>query len=147
MKHLLLSLALLLVLPALVTTRAQISAPPDQASGANGSPVPLAGPHWTEVFPGTNPSARAYHAMVYDAAAGKVVMFAGYGPTGYLSGTFLWNGHNWTQEQPKTHPSPRYWHSMAYDGGAKNVVLFGGFDTNFNYLNDTWVWNGSNWKQ
>src|SRR5271156_5658938 len=84
-------------------------------------------PKWTEVFPETNPSARISPAMVYDAAAGKVVLFAGLGPdANYLSGTFLWNGHNWTQEHPATHPSPRYSHSMAYDGGAKNVVLFGG---------------------
>jgi hypothetical protein len=47
-------------------------------------------------------------------------MFAGLGPNGVLSGTFLWNGHNWAQEKPKTHPSPRYFHSMAYDGGARN---------------------------
>ena len=104
-------------------------------------------PKWTEVFPGTNPIARDNSAMVYDAAAGKVVLFAGIGgpDAEYLSGTFLWNGHDWTQEHPKSHPSPRSWHSMAYDGGAKNVILFGGFDGGF--LQDTWVWNGSDWTQ
>jgi Kelch motif len=130
-KHFVRISSLLLMLGSLPAPAQLLSSPstPDNSST----------PTWTELFPGTNPSARYNHAMAYDAAAGKVVMFAGLGPSGYLSGTFLWNGHNWTQEQPKTHPSPRYWHSMAYDGGAKNVVLFGGFDPNFNHLNDTWV--------
>ena len=36
-------------------------------------------PKWTEMFPGTNPIARDNGAMVYDAAAGEVVLFAGIG--------------------------------------------------------------------
>jgi hypothetical protein len=74
MKHLTLSLAFLLVLTAPLATQAQIPAPP-----AN---IPM--PNWAEVFPGTNPSARAMAAMVYDAAAGKAVMFAGLGPNGNI---------------------------------------------------------------
>jgi hypothetical protein len=41
--------------------------------------------NWTEMFPGTDPITRDNGAMVYDAAAGKGVLFAGIGTRRQLS--------------------------------------------------------------
>lgn len=34
---------------------------------------------WVQVLPASNPGVRAFHAMAYDGARGKVVMFGGQG--------------------------------------------------------------------
>ncbi|MBN8553933.1 MAG: hypothetical protein J0L93_00635 [Deltaproteobacteria bacterium] len=94
------------------------------------------------------PSARTYHAMVYDVARRETVLFGGSDAvTGvsYSGETWVWNGSNWRLAS-KTGPSPRILHAMAYDKVRQRVVLFGGSDAS-GKLADTWEWNGSSWSQ
>ena len=90
--------------------------------------------------------------MAYDSATGNVVLFGGYGKTGYinnvgyLADTWAWNGTTWTQQSPVTSPPPRESASMAYDTVTGNLVLFGGLSAGGS-LADTWVWNGTTWTQ
>src|SRR5437773_1209062 len=51
------------------------------------------GSAWTQRA-SSGPSARAYHAMAYDAARGVTVLFSGY-PAG--ADTWEWNGSAWVQ--------------------------------------------------
>ncbi|MBI3892210.1 MAG: hypothetical protein HY303_11855 [Candidatus Wallbacteria bacterium] len=65
---------------------------------------------------GAVPAARSGHAMAYDAARGRVVVFGGQDSGGnYLGDTWEWDGGSWYQRSPATSPAPRALHSLAYD--------------------------------
>ncbi|PDV99609.1 Kelch repeat-containing protein [Candidatus Chloroploca asiatica] len=98
---------------------------------------------WT---PGEIPS-RYSHAMVYDAARQRIVLFGGNSGGGVLNDTWEWDGTNWLRITPAVSPPARHSHAMAYDAARQRVVLFGGFVSSMNYLNDTWEWDGTNWTQ
>lgn len=110
--------------------------------------VPVATVHaqtWTQLTPATSPSARSYHAMAYDVARQKIILFGGQGSGGGpLNDTWEWDGSSWIQRSPATSPSPRFAHAMAYDSTRQKIVLFGGTDGQ-NRPTDTWVWDGSDW--
>jgi hypothetical protein len=96
-----------------------------------------------------NPPASSAHAMAYDAAHGKVVLFGGVGDwVNYLGDTWLWDGASWERVaggEGEAHPPARIYHVMAYDENRGVVVLFGGKDDSWNDLYDTWEWDGSAW--
>jgi uncharacterized protein (TIGR03437 family) len=101
------------------------------------------GSNWTQKFPESHPPAQSAHAMVYDSAHGRAVMFS-------LNDTWLWDGTTWIP-YPPIGPSGRYGHAMAYDSAHSQVVLFGGADANNSSvatpLSDTWIWDGTTWAQ
>ncbi len=90
--------------------------------------------------------AREGHAMVYDEARQRVILFGGgYGAyTNSLNDTWEWDGERWTQRTPATSPPARWGHALAYDAARQRVVLFGGYADG--YLNDTWEWDGTRWR-
>ncbi len=107
------------------------------------------GNSWTEKLPLLSPSARAMHAMAYDAANGVVVLFGGWDGGGFLDDTWLWNGTQWSQvcDQPRCdRPSARQSHKMVYDSVRGVVVLYGGHNAGIT-LGDTWEWNGATWTE
>ena len=87
------------------------------------------------------PAARLGHAMAYDAARQRVVLFGGVDATSKLGDTWVWDGTFWTQVA-ETGPSPRVSHALAYDHAREQVVLFGGWTGN-TQMSDTWVWGRS----
>src|ERR1035438_4780537 len=109
------------------------------------------GTNWTQMSPTTSPPPRLGHAMAYDAAHGRVVLFGGYDPSDNgLNDTWLWDGSNWLQQSPATSPSVRGQHALAYDSAHGQVVLFAGYyksGIGQGPLRDTWTWNGFNWTQ
>ncbi len=107
---------------------------------------------WALRTPSSAPPPRAQHAMAYDAARGRVVMFGGItnGPTSTsgsvpLQDTWEWDGTNWTQALPAQSPSARRLHAMSFAATTGKTVLFGGEDNNTVTLADTWEWDGTNW--
>jgi IPT/TIG domain-containing protein/galactose oxidase-like protein len=106
------------------------------------------GTNWTQAAPATSPSARSGHAMVYDAARGRTVLFGGSDAFGNPSAeTWEWDGASWSNVTPATSPPARYFHDMAYDPIRARVVLFGGFIAFDSRVNDTWEWDGASWTQ
>ncbi len=112
------------------------------------------GATWVQRTPGTSPPARHGHAMAYDSARGRVVLFGGYyedlqGNSQYFADTWEWDGNTWVQRTPSGSPPARWGHAMAYDSARGRVVLFGGhyYDGTGRYLADTWEWDGDNWVQ
>jgi hypothetical protein len=99
-------------------------------------------PDWTQVTTAINPSARHEHAMAYDSARGRVVMFGG---SFQPNETWEYDGVNWTQVTTASSPSARYAPAMVYDSVRGKVVMFGGVAGN--WLNDTWEYDGVNWTQ
>jgi hypothetical protein len=100
------------------------------------------GQDWSQTA-AIGPSARTGHAMAYDSARGRVVLFGGSGGTSPPGDTWEWDGATWTM-RATTGPSPRSLHAMAYDSGRGVTVLFGG---NIPGLADTWEWDGNVWTQ
>ena len=106
----------------------------------------MAGLFWTQEQD-IGPSARAGHAMAFDAARHRVVLFGGDSlGSAFLADTWAWDGQFWTQEQD-IGPSARTGHQLAFDSSRSRVVLFGG-RTEATVLNgDTWEWDGQYWTQ
>jgi hypothetical protein len=101
---------------------------------------------WTQRFPATAPSPRAWHGLVYDPTRAVSVLFGGlYGwPVGE---TWEWNGSNWTNRVTATTPPPRFGHAMGVDHGRARVVMFGGVDATWTDLAETWEYDGTDWTQ
>ncbi len=94
------------------------------------------------------PAARRNHAMAFDAARGKVVLYGGLFETWeegetYFADTWEWDGSSWT-EIATSGPGPRAHHAMAYDSPRSRIVLFGGRDAG-GVKGDTWEFDGEAW--
>ncbi|MFC1609839.1 kelch repeat-containing protein [Myxococcota bacterium] len=114
-------------------------------AGVDGNTVlGTAGQRWRERARVTKPTSRMLHAMAYDSARGKVVLFGGY-DGGYVLDIWEWEGasRTWTNVTPGilVGPSTRCAHSLAYDSARDKVVLHGGW--NGPWLQDTWEWDGA----
>jgi outer membrane protein assembly factor BamB len=96
----------------------------------------------------TEPSARDFPAMAYDAADSEVVLFGGQGPAGALRDTWTFSSGAWTNLTAKLSlaPSARSGASFAYDRGDGALVLFGGRGTG-GVVNDTWEFQGGAWTR
>ena len=101
---------------------------------------------WTELRPpGDLPAKRSLQAMVYDSAAGQVLLFGG--GTGSASYKDVWaydlSADTWTEIDPSGRvPSARLGPSMVYDPDSGWVILFGGVDTREGQaVSETWVYD------
>ena len=95
------------------------------------------------------PSPRVQHAMAYDAARERVVMFGGVESESgsFAGGTWEWDGVRWRLAATDGPPA-RAGHAMAYDTARERVVLFGGRGgATLALLNDTWEWDGQQWRE
>ena len=122
-------------------------------SSAYGDTWAFDGADWTQAASGERPSARWRHAMAYDSARGKVVMFGGYDASStHLNDTWEFDGVNWAEVTPSgSSPSVRNSHAMAYDSARGKIVLSFGSQSvptsNGNLLVDTWEWDGARWTE
>jgi hypothetical protein len=96
------------------------------ASACNGDTWEFDGTDWT---PGSaGPGARCNHAMVYDAARARIVLFGG----GSSADTWEYDGASWSGPVSTTTTPPGGSDSaMSYDVARRRVVWFGS-------LGDTW---------
>ena len=99
---------------------------------------------WKELRSDDGPSGRDHHAMVYDRARGRIVVFGGWDGEGVVGDTWEWNG-KW-QRVGRNGPPARAAHAMAYDGKRGIAVLFGGRALEV-FFDDTWLWDGKEWSQ
>jgi len=98
--------------------------------------------------PTPRPPLRSNHALAYDVANARTVLFGGYGFQGaWLGDTWLWNGVAWTQATAPPAPPARLAHTMAYDSIRARTVLFGGALALGADADDTWEWDGAQWAQ
>jgi hypothetical protein len=111
---------------------------------------------WTKVAPKASPAKRMFHAMAYDSARQRVVMFGGqragsyhYPPKPPLTGTWEYDGSTWVRRSTAASPPVRTFHTMAYDAARGVVVMFGGSDNMIpaSAVDETWEYDGKNWKK
>ena len=88
------------------------------------------------------PPDRSGHGLAYDATAGRVILFGGWGSGGYLNDTWAYDcaTNSWTNRNPTNPPPARAYHALTYETTAGRVILFGGSSSG-GYLNDTWGYN------
>lgn len=117
-----------------------------------GTPIVLTGQgRWEDRTATLNPPPRKYHAMSYDTARGRLVLFGGNYDTGNRGDTWEWDGSRWYPINV-VGPVARNSHAMAYDAARGEVVLFGGTRTGGcdegagDLCAWTWTWNGSGWN-
>ena len=97
--------------------------------------------------PPQSPPVRLGHAMAYDQARNRTVLYGGTGLPGSLrNDTWEWDGTNWTQVLVSG-PGVRHSHAMAFLSQLNRVVLFGGEDRFGVLLGDTWTYDGTAWTQ
>jgi hypothetical protein len=106
---------------------------------------------------GSIPDVRSGHAMAYDLARKRVVLFGGVKQDGVYFGdtwTYFSDGTNgtWAQASLASGPSPRAGHEMAYDAQHQRVIMYGGLfvksGTNRDIseaMAETWEWDGGSW--
>jgi hypothetical protein len=100
---------------------------------------------WKQLAPSNAPSARYDHAMAYDSARGRTVLFGGFNGV-ELGDTWEFDGAQWMPVGGgTTGPGPRTGHSLAYGSAQGQMLLFGGEVQGTNYFGDTWNWSGSAW--
>jgi hypothetical protein len=107
------------------------------------------GTAWQSLATTPNPGQRLNHAMAYDSARQRVVLFGGslVPSTPFSAQTWEWNGAAWTLMAPSASPPGRQGGCMAYDAVRQRMVLFGGLNAAFAKMNDTWEYDGSTWVQ
>ncbi|MBL9030655.1 MAG: hypothetical protein JNM80_02985 [Phycisphaerae bacterium] len=100
---------------------------------------------WTPL-PGPGPSPRYSHAMAYDSARGKAVVFGGLVASSF-DDTWEFDSASgvWSERSPNTTPPARHWSSMEFDPTTGRSMLFAGF--NGERLADTWEWDGVDWTE
>ena len=109
---------------------------------------------WTERSEASAPAPRWGGAMVYDPAAGALVLFGGRNDTSFFNDTWEFNASGWSHVTTGPAPSPRYDFGMVYDSVLGGIVLFGGATgnvpagtfSNFVYYTDTWTFEGGHWS-
>ena len=110
------------------------------------------GTGWKQVAT-TGPQPRGWHAMAYDEARDKVVLYGGNTNWGKpaFDDTWEWDGTKWTKINSKG-PGGRSDFAMSYDSNQKKVILFGGqsvkdMGDNQTEFGDTWTWDGKVWTK
>lgn len=106
-----------------------------------GSPSGCMVTGWNLIPTPTSPGPRLQHAMAFDSARGKTVLYGG-----EVAGQGTWEYDGTWQQVFTPGIGDRYGHAMAYDSARGVTVLFGGRD-NFGIFNQTWEWNGVSWTQ
>jgi len=96
---------------------------------------------WTKRLDG-DPWVHDDQAMVYDAAAQKVLLVTD-------AGSVIWerDAVQWSRREADG-PPWRAGYAVAYDSARNRTVLFGGydfFDDEYTWFGDTWEWDGENW--
>lgn len=92
------------------------------------------------------PSARVGHAMTYDSARSRTLLFGGDSFSGaFLNDTWEWNGEYWTQTSD-IGPAPRRDHAMCFDSVRGAALVFGGASGQAPFA-DTWSNDGQDWTQ
>ncbi|MFI5415125.1 MAG: kelch repeat-containing protein, partial [Candidatus Lutacidiplasmatales archaeon] len=92
---------------------------------------------------GGSPPAQAGAGMVYDPAAGAIVLVSS---SNASAATWTFRDGTWSPDWPSGGPTARSFPTVAYDPVDRAVFLFGGTGANGS-LNDTWEYSGRTWTQ
>jgi hypothetical protein len=92
------------------------------------------------------PSRRDHHAMCYDSARKRIVLFGGGEDGKFLGDTWEWDGKKWIQINAPNQ-TPRAKPAMAYMNHRRVVLMYGGAREGRVLLTDIVEWNGKRWEK
>ncbi len=96
--------------------------------------------------PSSTTMARFLPQMAYDTSSSQLVLFGGYGSSGYLDDTYVWSWNGttgtWNNAAPSNPPTGRMAGTIAYDSATSELVLFGG-SASAGLQDDTWGWTST----
>lgn len=90
--------------------------------------------------------ARIDHAMAFDGARSRVVLFGGIAAGGFAD-TWEWDGEQWSAAAPETAPSIRAEQAIAYDAIRRVTVMIGNAKGDPATTVETWEWDGTVWAE
>ncbi|HEX3693260.1 MAG TPA: kelch repeat-containing protein [Solirubrobacteraceae bacterium] len=102
-------------------------------------------PEWSNPSTPESPPGALYSSIAYDAAAQKLVLFGGFGPS-VGNETWVLAGGTWTKQSTPESPPTLSEAAMAYDPATERIVLFGGVHSG-SRRNETWTYDGSTWTR
>ncbi len=105
------------------------------------------GTSWMRRTPVNAPPARSGHALAYDTARQRIVLFGGTDASGaVLTDTWEWDGVSWLEYLPAAIPAISGQPTLVYDSLRARVLLIGANASAPSQL-ATWVWDGTGWTQ
>ncbi|MBK9385876.1 MAG: hypothetical protein IPN34_13785 [Planctomycetes bacterium] len=108
------------------------------------------GVSWIPRITGSSgPQERTRHAMAYDAARRRVVLYGGRSATAgspVANDLWEWDGGSWTSRTTGNLPPGRFDAELAYDPRSSTLHLYGG-EINVTRLDEHWELQGSQWTQ
>jgi hypothetical protein len=97
---------------------------------------------------GDAPGPRHHHAMAFDAARRRLVLYGGFDASdGWPTDTWEWDRTRWTRLLTPDGPGDRAHHAMTFDAARGQVVLRGGTQRDKTMPTDTWSWGGRRWER
>ncbi len=119
-------------------------------TGASADTWEWDGAEWTQVAD-TGPEARYTHAMTFDVAGQRVLIFGGLSAAApaqaELADTWAWDGGAWTEV---AHFGPPAAMAASAECDGHTVLLFGGGIATSSPIvpfGSTWQWNGQHWTE
>jgi N-acetylneuraminic acid mutarotase len=91
---------------------------------------------WEELESSGVPSPVGYGAMVYDATADRITLYAG-----KELWAFDYDTNTWIQLSESPLPGKLFYHAMVYSGEADRVITFGGGPTLDFHTDKTWIYD------
>ena len=114
----------------------------------NSNTYELTASGWSQLSTSLAPPGRVAAQMVYDAAAGEIVLFGGRDPNfDFFSDTWVFHGGSWSELHPAHAPSARTTFSMSYYAPGGYVLLYGGCKATgcIGGTSDTWIFQNNGW--
>lgn len=102
------------------------------------------GQDWAQIDTPVAPTGRILHAMAYDEAREKVILYGGENESGKLADLWEWDGLTWHRLCPVCNPAARYGHKMIFNPDQQEIMLYGGQDGKVSF-GEGWTWNGQSW--
>ncbi|MDX9999768.1 MAG: kelch repeat-containing protein [Polyangia bacterium] len=103
-------------------------------------------PSWT-LWRSPLETARDFHAMAYDEARGRLVLFGGFIGDKPQNDTWEYDGERWTRIRTANAPAPRGIASMVYDPLSQRMLLYGGIVQGETVFGDLWAYDGTDWTE
>jgi hypothetical protein len=104
---------------------------------------------WLKMNPPVTPLGRCGHAMTYDSANDRILLFGGKEKNKAFGDTWTYDLRTdaWTNESPLISPPSRSDFDIVHDTAHNYSILFGGWDGQYS-LNDAWTYdlNINNWS-
>jgi cysteine-rich repeat protein len=98
---------------------------------------------WRRVISAMSPPFRQSHAMAYDAARRRMVLFGG----GTDTSTWTLDGDQWSVAATTGPPLSTYQPAMTFDDAHAQIVMFGGQQSDGAFSDETWLWGGTSWTR